>query len=42
MARWPEHLWTTVFTYTVIFVGFPVLAFLLWWWVRQGSEPDFC
>ncbi len=37
MARWPQNLWTTVFTYTSIFVGFPLLAFLLWWWVRQGS-----
>mgnify|MGYP003332842494 FL=1 len=34
MARWPEHLWTTIFTYAVIFVGFPLLCFMLWNWVR--------
>ena len=34
MARWPHNLWTTLFTYAVIFVGFPLLAFLLWMWVR--------
>jgi hypothetical protein len=34
MARWPQHIWTTLFTYTVIFVGFPLLAFALWKWVR--------
>lgn len=34
MARWPKHLWTTLFTYGVIFVGFPILCFLLWSWVR--------
>jgi hypothetical protein len=37
MARWPKHLWTTLFTYGVIFVGFPLLAFLLWAWVRGHS-----
>jgi len=34
MARWPQHIWTTLFTYTVIFFGFPLLAFALWRWVR--------
>jgi hypothetical protein len=34
MARWPHHVWTTLFTYGVIFIGFPLLAFLLWAWVR--------
>jgi len=34
MARWPQHLWTTLFTYTVIFVGFPLLCMMLWRWVR--------
>jgi hypothetical protein len=34
MARWPKHLWTTLFTYGVIFIGFPLIAFLLWAWVR--------
>jgi hypothetical protein len=36
MARWPTNLWTTLFTYGVIFVGFPLLALLFWWWVRGG------
>jgi hypothetical protein len=34
MARWPEHAWTTLFTYGVIFIGFPLLSLLLWSWVR--------
>jgi hypothetical protein len=34
MARWPRHVWTTIFTYGVIFCGFPLLGFLLWMWVR--------
>jgi len=34
MARWPRHLWTTLFTYGVIFIGFPLLCLLFWWWVR--------
>lgn len=36
MARWPNNLWTTLFTYGLIFIGFPLLALLLWRWVRQG------
>ncbi len=34
MARWPKHVWTTLFTYGVIFLGFPLLCFVLWAWVR--------
>ena len=34
MARWPQHVWTTLFTYTVIFVGFPLLCLMFWRWVR--------
>jgi hypothetical protein len=34
MARWPKHLWTTLFTYGVIFAGFPLLCYLFWTWVR--------
>lgn len=34
MARWPRKLWTTLFTYGLIFVGFPVLAWLFYAWVR--------
>jgi hypothetical protein len=37
MARWPEHVWTTLFTYGVIFFGFPALCFLFWLWVRGRS-----
>ena len=28
MARWPRHVWTTVFTYVTIFVLFPLLCLL--------------
>jgi hypothetical protein len=34
MARWPHHVWTTLFTYGVIFAGFPILCYLFWTWVR--------
>jgi hypothetical protein len=34
MARWPEHLWTTIFTFGVIFGCFPLLCWLFWNWVR--------
>jgi hypothetical protein len=34
MARWPKHAWTTVFTYGLIFVLFPLLALLAYLWVR--------
>ena len=34
MARWPRHAWTTLFTYGIIFVGFPTLCVLFWMWVR--------
>ena len=34
MARWPDNLWTTIFTYGLIFVVFPLLCRLLWLWVR--------
>jgi len=34
MARWPRHVWTTLFTYGVIFLGFPLLCYLFWSWVR--------
>jgi hypothetical protein len=36
MARWPNHLWTTLFTYGVIFVGFPLLCYLFSLWVRSS------
>jgi hypothetical protein len=34
MARWPRHIWTTVFTYGAIFVLFPLLALVAYGWVR--------
>jgi hypothetical protein len=34
MARWPRHAWTTLFTYGVIFIAFPLLCWLAWKWVR--------
>jgi len=34
MARWPKRVWTTIFTYGLIFVGFPLLAFLALAFVR--------
>jgi len=34
MARWPRHAWTTLFTYGIIFFGFPALCVLFWMWVR--------
>ena len=37
MARWPRHAWTTLFTYAIIFVGFPTLCLLFWMWVRGRS-----
>lgn len=34
MARWPRRTWTTIFTYLLIFLGFPLLCFLAYSWVR--------
>jgi hypothetical protein len=34
MARWPRHLWTSIFTYGTIFVLFPILCLLAYAWVR--------
>ena len=36
MARWPRHVWTTIFTYLVIFIGFPLLCWLAYAWVQGG------
>lgn len=36
MARWPRHSWTTWATYALIFIGFPVLCYLAYVWVRRG------
>ena len=34
MARWPRHVWTTIFTYGAIFVLFPLLALAAYGWIR--------
>ena len=34
MARWPKQIWTTIFTYGLIFVGFPLLCLLAFAYVR--------
>ena len=34
MARWPRHVWTSIYTYGVIFVVFPLLCLLAFAWVR--------
>lgn len=34
MARWPRHSWTTLFTYALIFAGFPLLCLLAYAWVQ--------
>jgi hypothetical protein len=34
MARWPRHKWTSLYTYAVVFVLFPLLCLLAYAWVR--------
>lgn len=34
MARWPRHKWTTVATYALMFLLFPLLCWLAQEWVR--------
>ena len=34
MARWPRHVWTSIYTYSVIFILFPLLCLLAYAWVR--------
>jgi hypothetical protein len=34
MARWPRHVWTSIFTYATVFVLFPLLCVLAYAWVR--------
>ena len=34
MARWPRHVWTTIFTYLTVFIGFPLLCILAYAYVR--------
>jgi hypothetical protein len=33
MARWPRHVWTSIFTYGTVFVLFPLLCLLAYAWV---------
>ena len=28
MARWPRTTWTTIFTYAIVFIGFPICCAL--------------
>jgi hypothetical protein len=37
MARWPRHTWTSIFTYAVVFILFPIICFLAYRWVRGGG-----
>jgi hypothetical protein len=34
MARWPENSWTTLVTYGLVLVLFPVLCLLAYAWVQ--------
>jgi hypothetical protein len=34
MAQWPENRFTTVLTYLLVFVAFPILAWLAWLWLK--------
>lgn len=34
MARWPRQTWTTIYTYAVIFVLFPLCCIIAYGWVR--------
>lgn len=34
MARWPRNFKTTIFTYAIIFLGFPLLCFLAYAWIQ--------
>jgi len=37
MARWPGKKWTTLVTYGLILIMFPVLCYLAYQWVRGGQ-----
>jgi hypothetical protein len=36
MGRWPDNLRSTWMTFLAIFVLFPLLCLLAWWFVRGG------
>jgi hypothetical protein len=35
MARWPDKTRSTLLTFVLIFILFPLLCFLAWWFVRR-------
>ncbi len=35
MGRWPDNTRATVTTAILLFVVFPLLCWLAWWWVRH-------
>lgn len=39
MARWPQKRWTTLFTYVVVLVLFPLLCLVTASWVGGCSMP---
>jgi hypothetical protein len=34
MARWPRYTWTSIYTYAVVFIVFPLLCVLAYGFVR--------
>jgi len=34
MARWPDNLKSNILGFTIVFVIFPILCWLTWWWLR--------
>lgn len=34
MGRWPDNDRSTLTTAVIMFVAFPILAFLAWWFVK--------
>jgi len=35
MARWPDQFRSNLIAILLIFVLFPVLCWLAWWWVKH-------
>jgi len=38
MGRWPDSSRSTLVTALIMFVGFPLLCLLAWWWVRGWAN----
>lgn len=34
MARWPDNLKSNVVGFIIVFVLFPILCWLAWWWLN--------